>query len=33
MPIGNIIVLVGIVTAFAAFAGSLAWGQWQTRNE
>ena len=32
MPVSTIIVLAGVVAAFAAFAGALAWAQLQTRH-
>ena len=32
MPISTIIVLVGVVAAFAAFAGVMAWAQLQTSH-
>jgi hypothetical protein len=31
MPISTILVLAGVVVAFAAFAGALAWAQLYTR--
>ena len=32
MPFTNILILVGIIAAFAAFGLTLAWGERQTRN-
>lgn len=32
MPVETIVMLVGIVVAFGAFAGVLAWGDRQTRH-
>jgi hypothetical protein len=32
MPVSTIIVLAAVVTAFAAFAATLAWAQLQTRH-
>jgi hypothetical protein len=32
MPLSTIIMLAGIVAAFAAFASALAWAQLQTRH-
>ena len=32
MPTETIIVLVGVVLAFAVFAGTLAWADFYTRN-
>jgi multisubunit Na+/H+ antiporter MnhC subunit len=32
MPLSNVLILIGIVAAFALFAVVLAWGDHQTRN-
>lgn len=32
MPVSTIVVLVGVVTAFAIFASALAWAELQTRE-
>ena len=32
MPITSILILVGIVAAFAVFGLALAWGEYQTRH-
>jgi hypothetical protein len=32
MPFMNILILTGIILAFAIFAAALAWGEYQTRH-